>query len=111
MGIAGESMNAIYADDEYGLLKALFAADGKKPLLRQVLIIMKEALRDCCVLRAGGKGITGCLHAESQRLAEKFIEIECAHLYEVVSGSLEKLDANANQALTVNALVAEVFDR
>lgn len=109
--IAKASINAIYEHDEYGLLKAFFLADGKKALMRQVLLAMEEAFRDACVLRSGSKSVVGFFKTESEKISEKFTEFECMNIYEIFSESLSKLEANANLSLTVNALTAKIFNK
>lgn len=92
MEIAHRCKTAIEANDEYGLLATLYETDGKKALFRQVLILLQEATRNDCLTPDG-----------------RLTEHECLRLYEIISRSLVKLNSNANQTLTANALVAEIF--
>ena len=92
MEIAEKCRVAIENNDEYGLLVALYEADGKKALFRQVLILLQEAIRNACLNSDG-------------RLTEQ----EYLKLYDILSQTLTRLNANANQTLTANALAAEIF--
>lgn len=92
MEIAERCMDAIESNDEYGLLLALYNTEGKKALFRQILIFMQEIMHKSCITSGG-------------RLNEQ----ECLKLYDIFSKSLLKLNANANQTLTANALAAEIF--
>ena len=109
--IAENCFDAICRSDEYDLLKSLFATDGKKDLFRQVLLILEEAFRDTCVLRAGGKCENGILYEKSKQASGIFLEKECIKRYDIISESVAKLGANANQSLTVNDLVSRLFDK
>ena len=111
LDISGNAMEAICKSDEYGLLKALFEADGKKLLFRHVLLIFEEAFRDACVLRAGGHLSHGMLYEKSLKASGIFSEIQCIKRYDIISSAVAKLDANANQTLTMNDLTARLFDK
>ena len=108
--IADECMTAVCENDEYGLAHALFAADGKKPLLRQVLLMLKEGFHDACIIRAGAKDGVDCVIPSAHRIAEKFLTNECMDMYKEVSEHIIKLDSNANLQLTVNSLTAKLFN-
>lgn len=108
--ITKNCLNAISDNDEYVFLKSLFAADGKKPLFHRVLMLLSEAFRSACVLRAGYGKAGGFLFQQAQKLAEKFSESECCQLYETVYRHLNKLESNANLGLTINCLTAAIFE-
>ena len=111
MGIAERCAEAIYTDDEYGFLAAIFASDGKKQLLRQVLALLEEIFHDACVMRRGVTQVTGCFPTQAQKIAEKLGDRACIEIYGIIGDSILKLDSNSNQALTANALTAEIFGR
>lgn len=109
--IAENCFDGICKYDEYGFLKTIFDADGKKPLLRQVLLILGEAFRDACVLRAGGECQQGIIYEKSRYASGIFSEADCIRRFDIIDSALEKLNANGNLALTINDLTARLFEK
>ncbi len=110
IGIAENCFTAILNNDEYGFLKSLFSADGKKQLFRRVLMLLSEGFCNACLVRSGYDRESGCLSEQAKLLAERISEDDCERLYEIVYQHLNKLESNANLGLTTNCLTAAIFE-
>lgn len=93
---------------EYEFLKALAAADGKKPLIRESLYLFSELVRDACVRLTGGDEV-GCDSRLAAELSGRLTLSSGTELYDIVTGCVRRIDANCNLTLACNSLCAELF--
>lgn len=93
---------------EYEFLKALSAADGKKPLLRESLYLFSELIRDACVRLTGGEAV-GCDSQLASELSSRLTLSSGTELYDIVTDYVRRIDANCNLSLVCNSLCAELF--
>ncbi|MDE6149950.1 MAG: hypothetical protein K2F81_07645 [Ruminococcus sp.] len=109
MDIAKLGAEAICKGSEYELLKAFFAADGKKAIFRRVIELLQEAFRDALILRLGFDKTVGCMPEMSAKLAGRFNIDGCRGICELLGDYINRIDANANLTLAMNSLAARFF--
>ncbi|MBQ9375216.1 MAG: hypothetical protein IJU04_02610 [Ruminococcus sp.] len=107
--IAKGCADAVCKGSEYDFLKAVFSADGKKALFRRVIELLREAVRDACVLRLGLDATIGCMPDESARLSQKLSIDTCRQIYEQLGDYIVRVDSNANLVLTMNSFASVFF--
>ncbi len=93
---------------EYGVLKALAAADGKKALLREGVYLFSEIVRDSCAILTNGE-VIGCDTHSAEALSRKLTLSAGAELYDILTGAVRRIDANCSLSLVCNSLCAELF--
>ena len=106
--LARQLGKAYVTGKEYEMLKALAAADGKKPLLRESLYLFSELVRDACVHLAGGEAV-GCDSAISDSISGRLTLSSGAQLYDTITKSVRMIDANCSLSLVCNSLCAQLF--
>ncbi len=108
--IAKQATDAMINRDEYLLLKAFFAADGKKQIFRQALVFLSEIARDSCTIFLGLDCYSGCYFEGAKKLSAVLSQNISQMLYELFTNYILKIDANSNLTLTINALTGEISD-
>lgn len=109
--LARKLTSAAVSGSEYGILKALFAADGKKALMREGIYLFSEIVRDAGVFRLQGKNAensVSCDKQGAQKLADKLTAAECAQLYDTLGEFIRRIDSNCNLTLTANSLAGRL---
>lgn len=95
--------------NEYNILKAVFAADGKKQLARESTELFAEIARDACVSRAGNTEMSlGCYDKGSQSLSTMIGLSACTALYDIAVDCISRIDANCNLTLTLNSFASKL---
>lgn len=104
-----KNLAAAYSEgSEYGVLKALAAADGKKALLREGVYLFSEIVRDSCALLTNGE-VIGCDTRAAEALSRKLTLSAGAELYDILTAAVRRIDANCSLSLVCNSLCAELF--
>jgi DNA polymerase-3 subunit delta' len=104
-----KNIAAAYTEgSEYGVLKALAAADGKKALLREGIYLFSEIVRDSCALLTNGE-VIGCDTRSAEALSRKLTLSAGAELYDKLTYAVRRIDANCSLSLVCNSLCAELF--
>ena len=104
-----KNLAAAYSEgSEYGVLKALAAADGKKALLREGVYLFSEIVRDSCALLTDGE-VIGCDTRAAEALSRKLTLSAGAELYDILTAAVRRIDANCSLSLVCNSLCAELF--
>ena len=102
---------AMCGGSEYDVLKTLFAADGKKALLREGLSLFEEILRDSAAFRLGGESekSVSCDKEGAKALSRSLSSDQAVRLYDIVSDYIGRIDANCNISLTINSLAGQIY--
>lgn len=108
--IARELCSAVVGNNEYAVLKALFAADGKKAVLREGVSLFAEIVRDSAVFRLGGyrEKSVSCDREGAKRLSETLSAERAVRLYDLLCEYVNRIDANCNLSLTMNSLAGQI---
>ena len=103
--------DAMCGGNEYDVLKTLFAADGKKTLLREGLSLFQEILRDSAAFRLGGESekSVSCAKEGAKTLSRSLSSDQAVRLYDIVSDYIGRIDANCNISLTINSLAGQIY--
>jgi DNA polymerase-3 subunit delta' len=91
---------------EYGILKTLFGADGKKALMREGVYLFSEIARDACVFSLGGGAdmTISCDRQGAKKIAGRLLPEECVQLYDTLCEYIKRIDSNCNLTLTADSL-------
>ena len=108
VGLARQIAQAYAGGSEYGFLKALAGADGKKPLMREALYLFSELLRDACVRLANGDAV-GCDTALADSLSRRLTLSSGTEVYDKITKYIRRIDANCSLGLVCNSLCADLF--
>ena len=106
---AKDVVTAVLARDEYMILKAFFACEGKKQVLKEALGFLAQIMRGACLMRIGAKPEDCCWDRGAEMLSEKLSGTALERLYELMTDASQRLTLNCNQNLTVNTLTAQIY--
>lgn len=104
--LAPQILSAIIAPEEFPLLRLTAPLIKDKDLLRAVLDRLLQLFRDACVLRAGGQAI--CREPQVEELCAALTRERLLSLITIVMKARQNLNRNANAALLVTALCANL---
>ena len=110
---ARELCDAVISADEYKILKALFAVDGKKQAAKQTLELFGEIGADACLYHVGTTSPTAyvsCYEQGAQQLGSILSASGGAELYDTVLDCIGRIDANCNLSLTLNSFAVKLSD-
>ena len=108
---ASQLCDAVITGDEYAILKALFAVDGKKQLARETLELFGEIAADACLYHVGQNepsAFVSCYEQGARRLGDLLSASGAAKLYDTVYDCIGRVDANCNLTLTLNSFAAKL---
>lgn len=109
--IARGICDGLITASEYGVLKAVFAADGKKQLARQAAELFSEIARDaasCCVGNSLKELTVSCYEQGARRLSAMLSSAGCSRLYDTAIDCVGRIDANCNLSLTLSYFAAKL---
>ncbi len=103
-------LNAVIAGNEYALLKALSAYEGKKQELYELLDRLSETVRDAIVLKSGRTELIGAFPTEAEKLTHCLTLSQGVRLDSLFSQIKKQLDFNGNIPLTLLLLGSKIKD-
>ena len=109
--IAREICEGLLTADEYSVLKAVFAADGKKQLARESAELFAEIARDaavCCVGSAEPEMSVSCYGQGAHKRSTVLTPSGCERIYETAIDCVGRIDANCNLPLTLSGFAAKL---
>ena len=101
---------AIISGNEYALIKALSAYEGKKPEIYGLLDCLTETVRDAVILKAGETDLISSFPAEAEKLTHCITVSQGIQLNELFAQIKKQLDFNGNIPLTLLALGGKIKD-
>lgn len=104
--LAPQILSAITAPEEFPILRLTAPLIKDKDLLRAVLDRLLQLFRDACVLRAGGRAL--CREPQAEELCAALTRERLLSLITIAMKARQDLNRNANPALLVTALCANL---
>ena len=96
--------------NEYALIKALSAYEGKKQEIYNLLDCLSETVRDAVILKSGENDLISSFPAEAEKLTHCITVSQGVQLNELFSQIKKQLDFNGNIPLTLLALGGKIKD-
>lgn len=111
VGIARGICDGLLTENEYSVLKAVFAADGKKQLAREAAELFAEIARDASVCTVGStepEMSLSCYQQGADKLSTVLTAAGCSRLYDTAIDCVGRIDANCNLPLTLSGFAARL---
>ena len=103
-------LTAMVSGNEYALIKALSAYEGKKQEIYNLLDCLSETVRDAVILKSGENDLISSFPAEAEKLTHCITVSQGVQLNELFSQIKKQLDFNGNIPLTLLALGGKIKD-
>lgn len=108
VGISKNIVDCLCSNSEYALLKSLAQLDGNKPLTKTVILLLISIIRDSVTARYNSETFIGCYREGAEALSKRLSVRQANEIYNKLTVASQRIDGNANLALTLTSICAGI---